>query len=276
MPYMGACLEKLHEHPPVHMLGHTVLVQSFSSLYTPLHEIHSPCKECGAFHLKMAHGPRFSGSTGCRGAGEEFQFQAEVNRIMDIIINSIYSNKDVFLRELISNASDALDKVRLLAVSRPEGLQGGPQLEIRVEAEKDSRELRIRDTGIGMTKEELISNLGTIAKSGTSSFLDNLQKVRPGCCVAGIACVHAWRARITCMRCMRTCGAQQAACAECTAHSSLAMQGSCMAESCGRCQHGRMHMHDAPAQHDACRRTGRTRSGSLAWGSTRAFWSRTR
>lgn len=87
---------------------------------------------------------------------------------MDILINSLYSNKDIFLRELISNASDALDKIRLLALTAKESLGKTQDLEIRLSIDKDKRLIKIRDTGVGMTKQDLISNLGTIAKSGTS------------------------------------------------------------------------------------------------------------
>ncbi|KAN0030490.1 hypothetical protein ACTA71_009129 [Dictyostelium dimigraforme] len=105
--------------------------------------------------------------------GEKFTFQTEVNKLMNIIINSLYSKKEIFLRELISNASDALDKIRFLALTNPDLLGEGEQshLDIHIKIDKANNVLHITDRGIGMTKEELVRNLGTIAQSGTKEFI---------------------------------------------------------------------------------------------------------
>lgn len=107
-------------------------------------------------------------------SAETFEFQAEVNRLMDIIINSLYKNKEIFLRELISNASDALDKIRFLAVSDENALNGNKNLDIKISFDKDARTLTITDAGVGMTKQNLVDNLGTVAKSGTTNFVEAL------------------------------------------------------------------------------------------------------
>ena len=112
-----------------------------------------------------------------RDKAEKHQFQAEVDRMMKLIINSLYQNKSVFLRELISNASDALDKIRFLSLTDKEVLAANPELAIRIKADKDHRMLHITDTGIGMTKADLVNNLGSIAKSGTSEFLNKMQVI---------------------------------------------------------------------------------------------------
>jgi len=107
--------------------------------------------------------------------GETFAFQAEVSRLMDILINSLYRTKEIFLRELISNASDALDKIRFLALSNSELLGKLRDLDIRISFDKDAHTLTIRDTGVGMTKDDLVNNLGTVAKSGTANFVKAMQ-----------------------------------------------------------------------------------------------------
>ncbi|XP_041795413.1 endoplasmin [Chelmon rostratus] len=113
-----------------------------------------------------------------REKSEKHAFQAEVNRMMKLIINSLYKNKEIFLRELISNASDALDKIRLLSLTNEEALASNEELTIKIKSDKEKNMLHITDTGVGMTKEELVKNLGTIAKSGTSEFLNKMTEMQ--------------------------------------------------------------------------------------------------
>jgi len=123
-----------------------------------------------------------AGSLACRAVAteapaveEKHEYQAEVSRLLDLIVHSLYSHKEVFLRELVSNASDALDKLRFLSVTDQSLLGDTPDLEIRIKADKDAGTITIQDSGIGMTREELLDSLGTIARSGTAKFVQALK-----------------------------------------------------------------------------------------------------
>jgi heat shock protein beta len=115
------------------------------------------------------------------------RFQAEVGRVMDIIINSLYSNRDVFLRELVSNAADACDKKRFLSITDGDTASlAKPQ--IKIKSDKDAMTVTIEDTGVGMTKSELQNNLGRIAQSGTKKFMEALGEGKADVNLIGQVC----------------------------------------------------------------------------------------
>ncbi|MCC6595223.1 MAG: ATP-binding protein, partial [Rhodanobacteraceae bacterium] len=101
-------------------------------------------------------------------------FEAEVSQVLHLVTHALYSHKDIFLRELISNASDACDKLRFAALSDAALTAGDAELRIEIEYDKDARTLTIRDNGIGMSRDEVVDNIGTIARSGTRRFLESL------------------------------------------------------------------------------------------------------
>lgn len=105
---------------------------------------------------------------------ETLSFQAEVARLLHIVTHSLYTNKEIFLRELVSNASDACDKLRYLAQTDAALLAEDPELRIRIELDKDAKTLTVADNGIGMNRDEMVQNLGTIARSGTAAFAQNM------------------------------------------------------------------------------------------------------
>src|SRR5438876_4133125 len=123
--------------------------------------------------LKVLTAPRYTSVMTTK--TETFQFQAEARQVLDLMIHSLYTNKEIFLRELISNASDALDRLRFEALTRPELIRADDKLEIWIESDPKARTLTISDNGIGMSRDEVVANIGTIAKSGTRELLESLR-----------------------------------------------------------------------------------------------------
>src|SRR5438309_5603987 len=107
-------------------------------------------------------------------AKETLGFQAEVKQLLELMIHSLYSNKEIFLRELVSNASDAADKLRFEALSNNALFEADPELKIRIAFDKAARTITIADNGIGMSREEVVRNIGTIARSGKREFFTSL------------------------------------------------------------------------------------------------------
>src|SRR5512136_1636779 len=110
--------------------------------------------------------------TGTSDSSQQFSFKAETKQLLNILAHSLYKDREVFLRELLSNASDALNRLRFEMVTNHNVLDPGADLKIHITADKDSRTLTITDTGIGMTRDEVIENLGTIAQSGARKFIE--------------------------------------------------------------------------------------------------------
>ena len=120
------------------------------------------------------NGETMTQETSAPASGQTMGFQAEVKQLLHLMIHSLYSNKEIFLRELVSNASDACDKLRFESIDQPRFMEGDPDLRIRVDFDKDARTITISDNGIGMSRDEAIANLGTIARSGTKEFFSQL------------------------------------------------------------------------------------------------------
>ncbi|MBL4574778.1 MAG: ATP-binding protein, partial [Opitutaceae bacterium] len=102
---------------------------------------------------------------------EKFEFQAEIKQVLDIVVNSLYTEKEIFVRELVSNASDALEKFRHLHLTESDVLDDQLELEVKISTDEEAGTITIEDTGVGMTREEMIENLGMIAHSGSKKFL---------------------------------------------------------------------------------------------------------
>merc|ERR1719171_2747904 len=150
----------------------SALALSLASVAIAEDEDAAPAEEAKSEEDKVVDGFSAADRDKMAEGEEKHEFQAEVNRLMDIIINSLYTDKQVFLRELISNAADALEKARFHSVQDDSFLGDVQDLEIKVEHDPEAKTISIIDTGVGMSKADLINNLGTVAKSGTTNFLE--------------------------------------------------------------------------------------------------------
>src|SRR5256714_1328311 len=137
------------------------------------------------FNHHDASGDMTDATTAEAKAGESHQFQAEVAELLRLMVHSVYSETDVFLRELISNASDACDRLRYEAIAKPDLLAEGGELAIRIKPAKDAGTLKIVDSGVGMDRQELMDNLGTVARSGTRAFISKLAEAKDGAGLIG-------------------------------------------------------------------------------------------
>src|SRR5271165_1095606 len=124
-------------------------------------------------------------STDAQTVAETHPFQAEVTQLLHLMVHAVYSETDIFLRELISNASDACDKLRYEAIAQPDLLAAGGALTIRIRPDAEAGTLTMSDTGIGMDRQELIDNLGTVARSGTRAFVERLAQAKDGASLIG-------------------------------------------------------------------------------------------
>src|SRR5271168_4738878 len=109
-------------------------------------------------------------------APQKMEFKTELKQLLDLIIHSLYTKKEIFLRELISNSADAIDKLRFESLTNPSLLDGAPDWKIKLIPDEAAGTLTVSDNGVGMSRESIVDNLGTIAKSGTRAFLENLKK----------------------------------------------------------------------------------------------------
>src|SRR5690606_10665376 len=126
-------------------------------------------------HLQYRHrNPTMTDTARTDAAAETLGFQTEIKQLLDLMIHSLYSNREIFLRELVSNASDACDKLRFEAIANDALYEGDTELGIRISYDKDDRWIRISDNGVGLSRDEAVANLGTIARSGTREFFSRL------------------------------------------------------------------------------------------------------